>query len=205
MPVRALQAELINIFKNWGVPEWIKVDNGRPFGDPQRKNVPLLALWLIGLDIQVIWNHARTPQQNAKVERSQGVLGNWTEYRKCRNDWELQLRLWKEADFHNHHFPISRKKHKKRIELFPTLHYTGKDWNPKDFQLQRVLNFLAKGSWQRKASKIGQISIQNKRYSVGIAYKEQEINFKLCAIQNHWLFFDSKGNLIKSMPTRISK
>jgi len=153
----------------------------------------------------VVWNKPRTPQQNAKVERSQGVLGNWTEYRKCKNAWELQLRLWKEADFHNSHFPISRKKYKKRIELFPNLQYTGKEWNPRNFQLQRVLDFLSKESWERKVSKLGQVSIQGKRYSVGAIYKEQMVNCKLCAVNNHWLFFDSKGNLIKRVPTRISE
>jgi hypothetical protein len=34
---------LINLFKKWGMPKSIRVDNGKPLGDPQRKLVPLLS------------------------------------------------------------------------------------------------------------------------------------------------------------------
>lgn len=88
-----MQGELITIFKNHGAPDWIKVDNGRPFGDPKLELIPPLALWLIGLGIKVIWNRPATPQDNAKVERSQGVMGRWTEYTKCKDTFELQDRL----------------------------------------------------------------------------------------------------------------
>ena len=35
--------------QNQGIPYWIKVDNGRPLGDPRLELIPPLALWLIGL------------------------------------------------------------------------------------------------------------------------------------------------------------
>ena len=108
VPLFRVQAALITIFKNWGVPQWLKVDNGRPFGDPRRETIPALALWLIALGIKVIWNRPRTPQDNAKVERSQGVLSHWTEFEKATDYFDLQIRLWKEADFHNYHFPLRR-------------------------------------------------------------------------------------------------
>ena len=85
VPLHEIQRALIVIFKSHGIPDWIKVDNGRPFGDPQMELIPPLALWLIGLGIQVIWNRPGTPQDNAKVERSQGVMARWTEYAKSKN------------------------------------------------------------------------------------------------------------------------
>ena len=156
------------------------------------------------IGIKVIWNRPATPQDNAVVERSQGVMGNWTEFAKSKNRFELQLRLWKEAEFHNFHFPIRRKGNKTRVELFPNLLHTGKDWNPDSFKLNRVLIFLAKGEWQRKVSALGQISIYGQRLSVGISYKHQKVSIKLNPRKNRWNIFEDKGELIKTYPTPFS-
>lgn len=196
---------MINIFKVRGVPKYIKVDNGRPFGDPQLDLIPPLALWLIGLGIKVIWNRPATPTDNGKVECSQGVMGRWTEYKKSKDTFALQVRLWKEADFHNYHFPIKRRGKKKRIEIFPNLLHTGKNWNPSDFKLNRILIFMAKGYWERKVSSRGQVSLYGQRFSVGIAYKHQIVSFKLNLQKNTWNIFDAKGKLIKQKKSPFSK
>jgi len=205
VPLLEIQQTLITVFKNRGIPSWIKVDNGRPFGDPQLELIPPLALWLIGLGIKVIWNRPATPQDNAIVERSQGVMGNWTEYAKSKNIFDFQLRLWKEADFHNLSFPIRRKANKTRIELFPSLSHTGVNWNPQNFKLNRVLLFLAKGYWERKVSSNGQISFYGQRFSVGIQYKHQKVSIKLNPRKNQWNVFISKGNLIKTYPSPFTQ
>jgi len=181
------------------------VDNGRPFGDPQLELIPPLALWLIGLGIQVIWNRPRTPQDNAKVERCQGVLANWTEFEKCKDTFDLQIRLWQQAHFYNYDFPIPRKKYRKRIELFPNLGFTGVPWNPADFKLQRVLNLLAKANWERKVSTNGQITMYAQRFSVGTSYKHQQVSIQLCPLENAWQVYDDQANLIKAVPTTITK
>jgi len=192
---------LIYIFKLHGVPKYIKVDNGRPFGDPQLDLIPPIALWLIGLGIKVIWNRPATPQDNAKVERAQGVMAKWTEYKKCKDTFDLQVRLWREADFYNYHFPIKRHQGRKRIEIFPQLRHTGKNWNPGDFKLKRVLIFMAKGQWERKVSSNGQVSLYGQRFSVGTAYKHQIVSFKLNPKKNAWNIFDAKGQLIQEKPS----
>lgn len=205
VPVRQVQQELISVFKNRGVPHWIKVDNGRPFGDPKLELVPPLALWLIGLGIKVIWNPPATPQDNGVVERSQGVMGNWTEFAKCIDTDDLQHRLWKEAEFHNLYFPIRRKGNKTRIRLFPKLLHTGKEWAPHGFKLNRVLIFLAKADWERKVSSIGQISIYGQRFSVGVQFKHQKVSIKLNPRNNLWNIFDANGELIKTYPSPFSE
>src|SRR5437867_5557619 len=80
---RKIQAALLRCFRRWGLPRAIKVDNGKPFGDPQRTSVPELALWLCGLGVGVIWNPPRSPRDNAKVERMQGTTAAWAEVEKC--------------------------------------------------------------------------------------------------------------------------
>jgi hypothetical protein len=204
VPIREIQHALISVFKIRGIPEWIKVDNGRPLGDPQLTLVPPLALWLIGCGINVIWNRPATPQDNAIVERSQGVMANWTHYSTCKDTFELQIRLWKEAEFHNLYFPIRRKGNKTRMELFPKLIHTGKAWNPADFDLNRILAFLAKGDWQRKVSTNGQFSFYAQQLSVGVKYKNQRVSIRLNPEKNQWDIFDEKGEIIKSTPSPFS-
>lgn len=199
--MRHIQAELIAIFERWGVPRRIRVDNGRPFGDPKQELVPPLALWLIGLGIPVIWNEPGRPQQNAKVERCQGVMGRWTELSQCANVEELKERLHRQADFYNYDFPIRRRAGRKRIELCPDLAHTGRDWNPAAFQLDRVLAFLAQGYWERNVSANGQVSIYGQRLSVGVKYKHQKVSTKLDPTENQWRFFDLSGASIKCHPT----
>lgn len=195
---------MIQVFKTWGVPKYIKVDNGRPFGDPQLDLIPPMALWLIGLGIKVIWNRPATPQDNAKVERMQGVMAKWTEYKKCEDTFALQTRLWREADFYNYHFPNKRHRNTKLIERFPTMRHTGKNWNPDDFKLKRVLIFIKKGNWERKVSSTGQVSLYGQLYYVGVAYKHQIVNLKLEPIKNVWSIFDNKGGLIRQRPAPFS-
>lgn len=205
VPLHQIQLELIFIFKIWGVPNWIKVDNGRPFGDPKLELIPPIALWLIGLGIKVIWNRPATPQDNAIVERSQGVMANWTEFSKCQSTQDFQVRLWREAHFHNFHFPIRRKRNRKRIELFPKLRHTGNTWKPQDFKLKRVLIFLKKANWERKVSVNGQISFYGQRFSVGTKYKHQKVSIILEHRKNQWNIFDDKGKLIKTKSSPFSE
>lgn len=169
------------------------------------ETVPPLALWLIGLGIQIVWNKPRTPQENAKVERCQGTLGKWTEYKKCKGTFDLQIKLWEQSEFYNFHFPIRRKENKKRVELFPRLMHTGREWVPKNFSVQRVLDFLSRGCWERGVSSVGQTNLYGHVLQIGSKYKNQRISIKLCPILNHWRFYDTKGHLIKTLPTAIDE
>lgn len=180
------------------------MDNGRPFGDPQRQTIPYLALWLIGLGIGVIWNRPKIPQDNAKVERGQGVLTNWVEPRKCPNIDVLQHRLLKEAHFQRAIFSVSRLGGKTRIEAFPQLNEIRRAYNPQNFDLQRVLRFLEEGQWNRTVSKVGQISHFGDRFQVGMKYKYRVITIKMEASSNRWVVYDPNGKQIKAFDSNIT-
>src|SRR5208337_2432296 len=78
VPSGMVQAELRRCFRQWGRPVSLRVDNGYPWGSCGDLPTPF-ALWLVGLDIGVIWNPPRRPQDNGVVERSQGLAKNWAE------------------------------------------------------------------------------------------------------------------------------
>src|SRR3954454_410327 len=106
--VSEIQQMMQQSFEQWGLPAHIRVDNGKPFGDPQRCSIPELALWLTGLGIEVIWNRPRTPKDNAKVERMQATTSRWTEVEQCYSCSELQTKLDQAATIHGEQFQVRR-------------------------------------------------------------------------------------------------
>src|SRR5271157_5277768 len=80
VPVHAIQAMFRHVFVRWGLPDRVRVDNGYPWGS-SRDLPPELALWLIGLGVEPIWNPPAQPTRNPKVERSNGLTQQWGELR----------------------------------------------------------------------------------------------------------------------------
>lgn len=195
---------MIKIFEKTGMPECIKVDNGRPFGDPRLENIPPLAMWLTASGIRMIHNRPRMPQDNAKVERSQGVMSDWTEWKKCKDTGELQKRLRREAEFHNLHYPVRRLENKTRIAAFPDMLKSPRPYEPGNIDLKNVLESLSKNHWTRTANSVGQISFMGKRLNAGIDFKGQTVSLKLDAVTNQWHIFDPKGQIIKKTDSGIT-
>ena len=102
MPLQQVQQRLIAVFKHWGLPRKIKVDNGKPLGDPQRASVPELALWLVGLGVDVEWIAPRSPRQNATVERMQRTTAQWAEPQCCNTQAQLQQKLDRLVEMQTH-------------------------------------------------------------------------------------------------------
>ncbi|MVM42151.1 hypothetical protein GO730_38190 [Spirosoma sp. HMF3257] len=93
----------------------------RTTGFPQPNTISALALWLIGQDVDMIFNKPRCPQANAKVERMQEVSSPWAELSKAADVADLQNRLSQAACFQREQFSVSRLKGKTRLAEFPQL------------------------------------------------------------------------------------
>jgi hypothetical protein len=100
----AVQAELRKAFAHWGRPEQLRVDNGTPWGATGGLPTPL-ALWVIGLEVVLTWNHPCRPRENAVVERTQGVSERWVEPHTCASAQQLQRRLDKMDRIHRENYP----------------------------------------------------------------------------------------------------
>lgn len=67
---RTVQAQLIDIFKRYGLPVRINTDNGAPWGSSRQPGqLTELAIWLIRLGIRPSFSRPRHPQTNGKDER----------------------------------------------------------------------------------------------------------------------------------------
>lgn len=65
-----VQQKLTDIFRCFGLPARINLDNGPPWGSPRNPGeLSELSIWLVQLGIQVSFSRPRHPQTNGKLER----------------------------------------------------------------------------------------------------------------------------------------
>lgn len=145
-------------FERWGLPKKIKIDNGYPFVNPNNSDVPSKAkLWWIGLGINVIQNTPRCPQQNGIVECLQGTICSWSNPNKCTCIQDLQERIDKESNFQRNQYQMPAKDYKTRIELHPDLETNERKYDPNNFDMNLVYEFLSNQVWTRTIKKNGEI------------------------------------------------
>jgi len=204
VPLKQVKDGMEALFKHWGLPKAIKVDNGAPLGDPGKEFVPALALWLTGLEINVIWNRASTPQDNSKVERFQGVSAKWSDAKNCTGIDSLEQKLKDACDFQREKYPTRVCKGKPRIEAFPELNVIRRPYCPEQFDLEKVKQFLGKGMWERSISQTGQVEFANQRYYVGRKYARQLTYIQYIPETHHWNFMDSKRKSIRMFPAEFT-
>ena len=184
------RGNLIKMFERWGKSGALRVDNGLPLGNPKMSSTTPLALWLIAMDVDMIWNKPACPQQNAKVERAQGTSSRWSEISKCRNIEHLQKRLDEEAVVQRENFRVTRLKMKTRLEAFPELETSRRFYDASTFNAQRVYDFLGDKKYVRKTTKVGQLELYGQLFNVSTKYGKLWIQIKFDAQNKNWLFFD---------------
>ncbi|MBE9063248.1 hypothetical protein [cf. Phormidesmis sp. LEGE 11477] len=200
VPVTAVQKALSLAFKQWGRPHRIRVDNGQPWGGGDLPKP--LALWLIGLGIEVVWNRPYRPQENGMVERAHGTTKPWVEPQHCAGLSELQHRLNRAHYLQRERYPYRDKQ--TRLAYYPSLKHSGRSYSssPEQWMLERVDQVLSQGVWLRRTDSDGKISIYGRNYSVGRAYPNQAVCLRFEATSRHWQAFDAKGHCLRSMPSR---
>jgi hypothetical protein len=203
VPATQIQHWLRANFARWGKPERLRVDNGAPWGSSQ--DLPTaLALWLWGLDIGIIWNPPRRPQNNGKVERFNGLLDQWGEPARCA-DW----REWGEhlawvVRLQRERYPACEGQ--SRSAAYPELEQNPRAYTPAGeaaaWDVQRVDALLGQGTWRRVVNKTGQISLYGRCYQVGRAFRGQTVFVQFDPMAVHWRIEDRNGQELASRPAR---
>ena len=199
VPLAELRAGLIDTFGRWGKPGAMRVDNGEPLGDPSLMTTPVLALWLIAVDIDMIWNAPRHPQQNGRVEKMQHTTVRWAEAGSAQNLRDLEGKLSEALRLQRECYPVVRLQGRTRLEAFPGLETSRRPYAASDFQLPRVYNFLCKKLYTRKVTASGQILHYRQVYYVGLPLRHHWVQLRLRQDGSTWqVFADYK--LIKEIP-----
>lgn len=185
-------------FERWGIPKCIKIDNGQPFVNPHYRNIPTKAkLWWIGLGIKVIQNPPRLPQANGIVECLQGTCCRWANPSLCDNVEDLQTALNESSDFQRNHYEIPNLENKTRIELYPELEYNPRKYNPNNFDINKVYEYLAKKVWIRKIKSIGATHFFGVSFHIGRKFAGIDVFITFDPIEKQWVFRNKAGLLLK--------
>jgi hypothetical protein len=188
------------VFGRWGLPAHIQVDNGHPWG--MNKGLPPdLALWLIGLGIEMGWIPPGQPQKNGTCERGNGVMQQWAEPAFCRTRRELQARRDREGLIQRQQYPAIGGM--SRMEAYPALRHSGRPYDPAGedamWDLARVDRFLASGVYHRRANARGAIWLYGWGRGLGRAHRGKEVYIRFDPSARQWVVSDHQGQELKRL------
>jgi hypothetical protein len=188
-------------FPRWGRPDRLRVDNGHPWGSAN--DLPTdLALWLIGLGVNMVWNKPRCPQMNGVVERSQGVTQQWVEPQTLADPTQLQARLDWAVRIQRESYPAVAGR--SRREAFPALGTPRRCYQIENedalWHLDRVDRFLASGLWRRRVGPSSQIALYARDYWVGRRVMGQDVSVRFDPGDRHWVVCDHRGQELRRRP-----
>jgi hypothetical protein len=189
------------VFRRWGLPRSIRVDNGHPWG-LNRGLPPALALWLIGLGVAVEWIPPGQPQQNGHVERGNGVTQQWAEPGACSTRGQLQSRLNHECEVQRERYPSVAGM--SRVAAYPTLRNSGRPYLSREehrsWDLSLVDRALAELILYRRANAHGAIWLYGAGRGLGRPHRGKEVRVRFDAASRQWVATDLQGGELKRLP-----
>lgn len=167
----AVKKQLIAVFEQFGLPEQINVDNGRPWGNSSLTRYTQLTVWLMQLDIRVTHSRPRHPQTNGKNERfhrtlkkdilSLTKLNNLQHAQQCFDQWRK---------IYNYKRPHEALAMKVPADYYqPSLRQLPTQLTTIEYQENAVI---------RKTNSAGYISYKSQDYLVGKAFSGYYIEIK---------------------------
>jgi hypothetical protein len=197
----AIQEQLRQAFACWGLPERLRVDNGYPWGS-RGDFPPEMALWLIGLGIQMLWITPGCPQENGVVERGQGTGQNWAEPHTCRDAAQLQQRCDAMDRRQRERYPY--RDGRSRWEVYPELRHSGRSYRRREerrnWDVQKVWTFLAELVALRKVDGTGSISVYSRTRYVGKPFIGSHVYVTLDPSGPTWVISDEDGKELRTHP-----
>lgn len=161
---KTVQDHLSGIFRNYGLPERMLMDNGPPWGDDADSQNTILTSWLIRLGVQISHGHPYHPQTQGKDERLHRTLKDELLSRyTLANLPQCQVHFDHWRDVYNYERP-----HEALGMLSPISHYQS---SPRAFPEVLPPILYDSGDIIRKVDEEGRISFRNHSFRVGKAFR----------------------------------
>ena len=173
-------------FAEFGLPETIQVDHASVFCDnSNRSPFPTrMHLWLTSLGVDVCFSRVRRATDQAHVERMHQTMVAQAIEGQRFHDWEhLAHRLSERREVLNRFYPCSTLEGCAPLEAFPEARHTGRSYLPEkeaaQIDLNRAYQLIAEGSYFRRVSKDGTVSLGGQIYYLAHAkpHKQLRITF----------------------------
>lgn len=164
---REVQASLRDVFAQWGLPTYLRMDRDPIWVGSSRLEWPgTLLLWLVGLGITPIINRPHRPTDNAQVERLGRTWRNHVALgANCLSLAHAQS-LTDQAWHDRRTLLPSRNPHCRGVpplRVHPDLahprRFFSHDQEAALFDIRRVHHYLAQWKWERKVDRLGCISM----------------------------------------------
>lgn len=186
-------------FTEWQtLPDSVLTDNEMGLGGNPNDPFPSwLSLYLAGLGIKHNFIRSHQPTDQPQVERNHRTLDGFTDDEHSRQDLtSFQQALDRERDIYNHQFPsrASDCNGQSPLQAHPALLRPRRPYQPNWevllFDLQRVFDFLATFTFERKVNRNGQVTLKGHHYTVGLSHRDKYIQVRLDANTQEWLFLE---------------
>jgi transposase InsO family protein len=205
VPKQAVQAFLREAFARWGRPEGVRVDHGTPWvsagGLPSD-----LELWLAGLGVTLHLIRVRRPEDNGKVERSNGTGKRWAEPQRQDDAQALQRRIDEEDRVQREVFRDDQGL--TRRQRHPDLIHSGRAYasscESAVWDWAEALACLAQRRARRKVSKRGQVSLYDRHHRVGREHAGEVVVVSFDAPGLRWRFELGQAEVGSSAAEQIS-
>jgi len=199
--VAAVADEFRAAWGRWGRPRLIQVDNGSPWGSWSDLPPPL-ALWLVGLGLQLRWIPPRRPQHNGVAERTHGVTQAWAEAGQCPSALELQQRIDREDVVQREKYP--HRGGLPRAQVYAGLRHSGRDydaaWERANWSWPRVCAHLGEYAVDRRVDRSGKIGLYHDKVYVGIVLRGQGVIVQFDPRAVEWVVGDRHGRELTRRP-----
>jgi transposase len=187
-------------FAEWlTLPDRVLTDNEMGLGGNPNDPFPSwLSLYLAGLGIQHVFIRSHRPTDQPHIERNHRTLDGLTDAVESRQSLDtFQAALDQERFQYNHLFPARASDcHglpplQAHPALLIPLRSFQPEWEVVLFDMQRVYDFLAAFTFDRKVNRNGQVTLKGIHYTVGLTHKEKQIQVRFDPSSQEWIFLET--------------
>lgn len=185
-----VQAQLTHIFRRYGLPQRMLMDNGPPWGDRATVPFTILGTWLIRLDIRISHSRPRHPQTIGKDERL---------HRTLKSELLKQVSLPDLAScqqaFDQWRYEYNFERPHEAVEMLPPATRYQPSQRPFPESLPPV--WYDTGETVRKVDAAGKISFHNRAFRVGKAFRHQPVAIRPGAVDGDFDVFFCKQKVVQ--------
>jgi len=160
----------LEVFRRYGLPEVIRVDNGSPFASMGLARLSKLSVWWVSLGIQVEFIQPASPYQNGAHERMHKTLKAEATQPPSANRRAQQRRFDRWRQQFNHQRPHEALGMRKPAQLYqPSM----RRYDGRDIRIDYPASFTVK-----RATENGSLRWKGKVYFVGEAFARTRLGLR---------------------------
>ena len=152
----------------------------------------------------MIWNQPRRPQQNGVVERAQGTTNRWSEPEQCLGVSMLRDRMGEAVRMQRSRYPF--RDGLTREQAYPQLLSNSRQYRreteAEQFSLQRIAEYLARGTSTRRIDSSGKISLWGRNHYISKSRAGDDVSVNFDPARWEWVIRDTSGDELRRDSTQ---